>query len=324
EARKKADIRRVQRGEPPNRKTRGTYADAVEAYLDTGKYLKGIQESGNYFGAWDCNDITSDDVMAWAMKQYGGKASRVNRNGIAVVRAVLNEAARKQWCGRFTMQMLPEKRKKRKAVDEAWTEAMCNTMRSRPKFFGLAELLLLGQLTGLRVDELTQMRWDKVDWEAMECVIPKSKVSKGQDVVVTLPEDLVPALRRLELDQTAMADPKAKIEGLHHHTKARLRSGFCFGYASKYTVWHHWREVAELAKVEYVSPHQAMRHTFATFLHNVLGWSAIDIAEAGRWSSVRLVEETYVHSDKTTRKAAKEIAKARVANARIGSLRIVS
>ncbi|MDE4274418.1 hypothetical protein PXK58_10630 [Phaeobacter gallaeciensis] len=73
-----------------------------------------------------------------------------------------------------------------------------------------------------------------------------------------------------------------------------------------------------------MSPHQAMRHTFATFLHNVLGWSAIDIAEAGRWSSVRLVEETYVHSDKTTRKAAKEIAKARVANARIGSLRIVS
>jgi integrase len=84
------------------------------------------------------------------------------------------------------------------------------------------------------------------------------------------------------------------------------------------TVWKNWKLATELAKVEHLTPHQAMRHTFATWAHNVLGMSANDIAAAGYWSagSIPMLQKVYIHSDKTS----DDVANAMAAKRRVAML----
>ena len=65
-------------------------------------------------------------------------------------------------------------------------------------------------------------------------------------------------------------------ERLHPMTQAGMRGGYVFSFQSKTTVWRYWKEAARRAGIELITPHQAMRHTFASNLHN---------KQAGTWTS---------------------------------------
>ena len=74
------------------------------------------------------------------------------------------------------------------------------------------------------------------------------------------------------------------------------RNGSVFGYQTRHSVYGPWKNVCEAACIPNVSPHQAGRHSFATVLH-AHGWQGKDIADAGRWKSVRTVQDTYIHTE---------------------------
>lgn len=304
EAEKKADAKASIAG-PAARKTRAKFYEAVEAYLDAGRYCNGINEALNHFGNWWCEDILPSDVQEYARAAFPGKPASQNVRGITPVKSVLNFAAARGWRAPIRIAPFPYQSKKRKGATFEWSKQMRAFLaKGGVKYHGLAEMQMLGELTGHRVDEMFQMLWCNTELEARSSWIDKSKAGQSEPMEIAIPEELVPALYKLKEEQKEYAADKA----IAWNTRARFASGRVFGWPCKNTVFMRWSEACSEAGIEGITPHQAMRHTFATRLHNELGWSANDIAKAGRWKSVELVQKVYIYSDKTTKKAADELS----------------
>ena len=286
------------------KKTSATFADAVAYYLDQGRYMQGIEEAVKYFGAWDCRDITPEDVSDWAKGRWPGKPPSINRHGIAPVRAVLNCASEKGWCSSIRIKRVDYKMRKKKLADREWIERFIEAAKSNVRWYGLGQIMDHGRLTGHRVDELVQMRWSALTLSdepgQSDAVIPKDKTSKGQEAHVTVPDQVVPMLRRLKEERAELL----ARDDLPAPLRKRIASDHVYGHVEKTNIWHLWKEVCEAAGIEYVTPHGAIRHTYATRLWKELGWDAVRIAATGRWSSPRVVQETYIHADPSAQDAA--------------------
>ncbi len=93
------------------------------------------------------------------------------------------------------------------------------------------------------------------------------------------------------------------------HAMASLpESEKVFGYSSRHSIYGAAKNACERAGIEYVPPHQAGRHSFATRLDRE-GVSPAQIAKWGGWRSVKLVMETYTHPDDDPRRAAEIMSK---------------
>lgn len=69
-----------------------------------------------------------------------------------------------------------------------------------------------------------------------------------------------------------------------------------FGYKSHHSVNGGWANICKDVGIDRVPPHQAGRHSLATALPKA-GWQPKDIANAGSWKSVRLIQDIYVHTE---------------------------
>lgn len=266
-------------------KTKKTFEQAARAYVLDGGSAKGIERAVDHFGAWALDDVTPGEVRDFARVAYPNVTGST-RNTVAItpVRAVVNWAHQQGWCGALRVKGFEVEKVKRRTVGDDWLErfraAAAKQKDKRRRKLGAMAMLMAS--TGMRIGECVSRRWADVDWETGELDLGKTK--NGEVYVVALPRFLVDELRKL-----------------------RGREGpnrYAFGWERKEQVYYHWRRITESAGVDYVPPHQAGRHTFATELHNTYGWSANDIAEAGRWKSVSLVQQVYIHSDKGGAEAA--------------------
>ena len=77
--------------------------------------------------------------------------------------------------------------------------------------------------------------------------------------------------------------------------------------ANRNSVYETLKRACERAGIEYLTPHQAGRHTFATNLL-AAGKSLAFVKDAGHWSSGRLVMDTYGHLEQSDiRKSSAEV-----------------
>ena len=74
------------------------------------------------------------------------------------------------------------------------------------------------------------------------------------------------------------------------------KNGHVFGYKDRRCLYGTLRRSCDRAGVKYLGTHQLGRHSFATALERE-GWNSKAIADAGGWKSVRLVDETYIHTN---------------------------
>ncbi|MBO9398779.1 tyrosine-type recombinase/integrase [Shimia sp. R9_2] len=220
-------------------------------------------------------EITPRRVREAAKKAYPSAApATLNRQGITPARAVINYAHDQGWCAPIKVKAFPTTKPKRKAVGPEYLAALQPHLP--PHTFAL---MLFLHTTGRRIGDAVGLRPGDIDLDQGIATIDKTK--NGDEAVAHLVPLLVDMLRDL------MPEDEEKP---------------VFGYADRRSVYPTLRRACKNAGVEYLGTHQPGRHSFATALERQ-GWSARSIADAGGWKSVRLVDETYIHSDNPAARA---------------------
>ena len=251
-----------------------TFEEAALAYMEQGGERRFLLPLLGHFKGRQLRSIQPGDIRdaAVALYPHAAPATR-NRQGIAPAQAVINFGHQRGWCPPIKVARFKAEKPKRQAVGRDYIDrlrAECNPY--------LSALMLALYQTGMRVGEAIAMRPRDLDLQGHKAHLPKTKNGEAYDVDLTT--ELVVALANLP-----------------------PRNGRVFGYQSRDSVRKSLVRACRRAGVQYLGTHQAGRHSFASFLSS-LGWHAEDIADAGRWKSVRMVSETYVHPERAGKRAA--------------------
>jgi integrase len=249
--------------------------------LEDGKSPDYIEPLLNHFRGKLLSKIKANDIRAAARKLYPDrKPATWNRQVITPVRAIINHASQEGLCPSIRVtQFKVEKVKKVAATPEWIVEFRASAIEHNLPH--LATLCWFLFETGCRISEAVGLTIADVDLINCKADLGETKNGESYDT------DFSPELR----DELSAGMPK---------------EGKVFGYATRQSVYNSWRNTCVRAGIEYIPPHQAGRHSFATML-NAMGWTANDIAAAGRWKSARLVQDTYIHSNSSSADAVKAI-----------------
>lgn len=255
-----------------------TFEDAALSYMEDGGERRFMAPLLRHFAGRALRTITPKDIRdaARALLPHAAPATR-NRQIIAPARAAINHAAQQGWCQAIRVRQFRTEKPSRVAVSAEWVAAFRATALARrlPYLAAIARFMFE---TGCRLGEATALTPRGLDLSGRTAEIGRTK--NGESYRVDLSLGMMVELANL-----------------------RPRRGRVFGYASRHSVYGPWATVCREAGIAYVPPHQAGRHSFATAL-DAVGWSAAQIANAGRWKSVRLVAETYTHPESAGRRAA--------------------
>lgn len=250
-----------------------TFEEAALAYMEQGGERRFLLPLLGHFRGRQLRSIQPGDIRDAAVAIYREAAPATrNRQGIAPAQAVINFGHQRGWCPPIKVARFKAEKPKRKAIGRDYIDRLrphCNPY--------LSALVLALYQTGMRVGEAIAMRPRDLSLQAQKAHLPKTKNGEAYDVDLTT--EMVVALANLP-----------------------PRNGRVFGYRSRDSVRKALVRACNRAGLEYLGTHQAGRHSFASFLSS-LGWHAEDIADAGRWKSVRMVSEIYVHPEKAGKRA---------------------
>lgn len=255
-----------------------TFEEAALAYMRDGGERRFLDPLIVHFKGCLVARIKPAEIRAAARRLYPGAGpATLNRQGIAPARAVINFAHQQGWCPPVRVAQFRTRPPQRTAVDADWIMAFrAAALAKRLPYLAAAARFMFEN--GARIGEVCEVRPRDCDLQARRILLLETK--DGDDHTVTISTGLAAELASLP-----------------------PRLGRVFGYRSRRHVYKVWRNTCRRAGIPYVPPHQAGRHSFATAL-DAEGWTASQIAEAGRWKSVRLVAETYTHPVDSSRRAA--------------------
>lgn len=248
------------------------FATAALVYLEKGgegRFLAPILER---FGKLRLAEITPALVSAFARDHYGHLApATVKRHLYTPLNAVMSAAHRAQLGPLYRFDPPRVKRAPVQYADDRWLRAFFEHAN-----FRVAAIVLFMTLTGARVSEACRLAPADIDLERGEAVLRITKSGKARRA--PLAPVLVDALRRA-LDELA-----TDIDG-----RRRV-----FGYASRWSVNPAIERVCRRAGIAYLSSHKVGRHAFAARLL-AQGQSLKLVQEAGGWSQIQVVSESYGH-----------------------------
>lgn len=251
-----------------------TFEIACEGYLNDGGDERFMLKVFNAFDGWELRTITPHIIRQKAQEAYpeASGATR-NRQFITPAQAVINWGHQQGMCGPIKVKRFPVAKADRRAVGRDWMDAFMSEASPH-----LGALFLFMFTTGARISEAVGLEWADVNLKDRTALLRDTK--NGTDHTAHLSDELCEAISALPLG------PRV------------------FGYRSRHSVYGPTQNACKRAGIEYVPPHQAGRHSFATAL-DAAGVTATRIANAGNWKSVRLVQDTYTHPDDAGKLAAK-------------------
>ncbi|WP_136440358.1 tyrosine-type recombinase/integrase [Pacificoceanicola onchidii] len=256
-----------------------TFDQAALAYAEDDGDTRFLVKMTEQLAGQLLREITPRGVREAAKRAYptASNATR-NRQGITPVRAVINYAHDQGWCAPIKVRAFPVEKAKRKAVGHDYLAKL------QPHLpINLFALMLFLNTTGRRVGDAVGLTPDDIDFGEATAHISKTK--NGEEATA----HLVPMLLDI-LKEIMPEDEAAPV----------------FGYRDRRSIYGTLKRACKNAGVEYLGTHQPGRHSFATSLERE-GWSARAIADAGGWKSVRLVDETYIHTNDPAGRAASVI-----------------
>ena len=244
-----------------------TMAQAIVKYIEAGGERRFLGPILDAWGTRRLSSIRPGHVRDLAKKLYPNAiASTRNRQVITPVVAIINCAAERGLAKPIKVKRFPEAKPKRRAVDREWIDAF----RDAARIPYLRALALFMFTTSARISESVELEPDDIDLHRRVAYTIDTK--NGDPHEYHLTTEMVVELANL-----------------------KPRNGRVFGYKSRQSVYGPWGTACKRAGIEYIPPHQAGRHTFATELITRRGVDAATVGRLGNWKSLRLLLETYAH-----------------------------
>jgi len=243
-----------------------TFAKAARLYRSAGKSERFLARIEDYWKNTPVKDINSGSVRQAAIEICpNAKGATRNRHVIVPTQAIINHAAELDLCQPLKVKRFPVETKRKKPITWEWVQAFMANANPH-----LGALCCFMFLTGARVTEAINLKWEEVDLVQRRALIRQTKV--GAERWAHLPPPLVVSI--------------ANIQG--------ERKGKVFKYSTRDTAKPQWNKVIKRAKIEYLTYHSC-RHGFATaLLHKKI--DPITVAKLGGWKSSQHVFATYGHA----------------------------
>lgn len=274
-----------------------TFEEAAVSYLEAGHDNRFTAPVIKHFQGRILGSIAPEEVRQAARKLYPkAKPATWNRQVLVPTRAIINYAAGLGWCGKIAVENFPTPKVRRKAVGREWVDAFL-TQADRDKLPHLAACVLFMWQTAARVGEAARVLPEHIDLAGRTVFLERTKTSQWEVCHTT--RELMLRLANLKMKA---GEP-------------------VFGYASRFGISRRMQAVCRRAGIEFVPPHQAGRHSYAT---NALamGASLKEVMEGGRWKSARLMLEIYAHAEEGG-KAIAERFDTGVAQSHIGKVQVI-
>lgn len=243
-----------------------TFRRAAQLYRDAGKSDRFLSRIEDHFKDTLVKDIKAGTIRQMAIELYQNctGASR-NRMGIVPAQAVINFAAESELCDPIKVKRFKVDAKVKEPVTVEWLRAF--GPEASPAIEALAWFMFL---TGARVGEAIDVRWEDVSLNAGTVLIRQSKVSAER--VSHLPSPLVAMLSNLP----------------------RINERPVFVYQHPDDIVRAWRGAIKRANIKRLTPHSC-RHGFATGLLR-RGVDVTTVAYLGGWKTPAQVLKTYGHA----------------------------
>jgi integrase len=210
------------------------------------------------------SEITQQEVDCVARELYpSASASTLVRQVYGPVVSVLRAAKHSQLPGAF-VPLFQKPRIKRTAVQYATDDYLQKVLAVSPE--GLAAAILLMTFTGLRTGEV--LRLTEEDFKVRPGWVNVNRTKSGKPALIPLPE--------------GWEWPEGG-----------------WGYKTSQGFNKALRLAAGRAGLNYLSGHKIGRHAFAARLL-AAGYNLKVVKEAGRWESMKILEETYAHLEMST------------------------
>jgi integrase len=279
ERRRKEIVEAIDAGRDPDLK----FASAAIEYIGAGKDDRFLDLLICEIGECRVADITTPFIHQTARKLYPkAKPSTLNRQVIAPTMAVVNYCADNKLCPPIRLKRLKEGKASKRAIDRAWVdkfrEAAGRLGRSE-----LGDMELMMYTTAARLKDVEALEWPQVRIEDKIAVLLKTKNGDDRDALLT------PELARA-LAARRPQDAKGRV----------------FGDWARRQMYRDWQAICEEAGIDYIPPHQAGRHSFAT---EMMVRNKVDVKttmEIGGWNSPGVLIANYTHPE-GKRKVAEEI-----------------
>jgi integrase len=275
---------RLQRAEIYGIENEASFAEACIQYLENlsegsanASYLTPvIKEIGKHKLA----KIKPGQIQVLAKKLYPNlKPQTWNRYVIVPVSAVINFAHGLGMCPPIRIKRFsPRDEKKKTAITREWIDKF----REHALTPHLAAYALFLHTTAARSTEAILLRPADLDLEkryGTSATVTKT----GHRREFWLTQEMADELKRLP--------PKQIGWGKH---KGELR---IFGWADCKGPIEPWKETCKRAGLEYVSPYEAGRHSFATEGITRQERSPVMVAKIGNWSDTRTLLKNYAHPE---------------------------
>lgn len=245
-----------------------TFADAVDLYKRAGKADRFIDQVASHWKTTLVKDINAGAIRTAAIVLYPKRSAATrNRHVIVPTQAIINHAASLDLCSPLRVKRFPEDTKVKRPVTWAWVQSFMEA--ANPHLGALACFMFM---TGARISEALDVRWEDVDMVERRVLLRQTKI--GAERRPHMPPELMVAIANIEGERA----PKGKV----------------FKYSSRHTADPQWEAVIVRAKIERLTFHSC-RHGFATtLLHK--GVDPVTVAKLGGWSSAQHVFETYGHA----------------------------
>ncbi len=284
EIERKARQRAILGSDAPTEEDELTFAAAVVLYdakpADAGYLLKVIPE----IGKMTVKDIKPKLVRDLGKKLYPAAACDTwRRQVVTPICAVINNAHQEKGtppirvkaytpAERQAQDEIRGKQSRKKKTPGSW-DWLDKFRDEANEYMGALALFMF--TTGARVGQSVLIEPKHLELRNSRVWLPPSKGHPGQWV------DIIPEM------VAVLANLKA-------------RNGKVFGYASRHSVYGPWQTACKRAQIEYIAPHAAGRHGFGTETVVRQGVNPVDAAKAGRWSSPRILLDTYAHSEESS------------------------
>lgn len=256
-----------------------TFEEAALSYQEAGGERRFLAPLIKAFQGRVLGSITPEEIRRAARTIYprGSGATR-NRQGIVPARCVINHGASLGWCHKIAVKNFPTAKPRRVAVGREWI----NAFLAQADADGLAHLaaaVLFMWQTAARVSETARVLPEHVNLTERIVFLETTKTDEWEECHIT--RELMLRIAKL---------PQIEEEPL-------------FGYASRFGIYRRMKAVCRRAGIQFVPPHQAGRHSYAT---NAIAMrsNVREVMDGGRWKSARLVLETYAKSERAGRSIA--------------------